>query len=240
MRYPGDTPVHRKLGTVTSLTEADEAVLESALACREKIAAGALIVDENGQAEHAYALLDGWALRFRVFQDGRRQICRLFLPGDFIGLSGSLFGVSGHSVVALTDVVAAKFKTRQVAEQLRTSPRLWLAALWSYARDRAILDERIASIGRRSAYERLAHVLVELHARLEFGGQTDGDSFVLPLTQEHLADLLGLTSIHINRVLRRMRQEGLVAIEGRVVRLLARDRLMAIADFDPRYLLHRL
>lgn len=240
MRYPGDTPVHRKLGTVISLTEADEAILESALAHRERIAAGAPITDENSPVDHAYALLEGWALRFRIFQDGRRQICRLFLPGDFIGLGGSLLGVPGHSVVALTDVAVAKFRTRLLADQLRTSPRLWRAALWSYARDRAILDERIASIGRRSAYERLAHILVELHARLEFGGQADGDSFVLPLTQEHLADLLGLTSIHINRVLRRLRQEGLIDLEGRTVRFLARERLMEIADFDPRYLLHRL
>ncbi|HET6622261.1 MAG TPA: Crp/Fnr family transcriptional regulator [Dongiaceae bacterium] len=240
MRYPGDTPVHRKFGTVIALTEADEAVLESALAHRERIAAGALVIGENSPSDHAYAVLEGWALRFRVFQDGRRQISRLFLPGDFIGLSNSLFGVPDQSVVALTDVVVAKFRTRLLADQLRTSPRLWMAAMWSYARDRAILDERIASIGRRSAYERLAHILVELHARLEFGGQVDGDSFVLPLTQEHLADLLGLTSIHINRVLRRLRQEGLIALEGRVVRILARDRLMEIADFDPRYLLHRL
>ncbi|MEZ5831447.1 MAG: Crp/Fnr family transcriptional regulator [Dongiaceae bacterium] len=223
-----------------SLTAADEAVLNEMLAHKESFAAGTLIIDEGNPNGHAYALLDGWALRFRVFPDGRRQILRSFLPGDFIGLSGSLLGVPGHSVVALTDIVVARLNTKLLAEQLRTSPRLWLAALWSYARDRSILDERVASIGRRSAYERLAHILVELYSRLEFVGLADRETFVLPLTQEHLADLLGLTSIHVNRVLRRLKEDGLIAMEGRTVRILQPDRLTAIADFHPQYLLHRL
>jgi len=102
------------------------------------------------------------------------------------------------------------------------------------------MEERVASIGRRSAHERLAHILLELYLRLELVGEANADAFTLPLTQEHLADLLGLTSIHVNRVLRRLKKEGLVATEARTIRLLSRERLMQIADFDPRYLMHRI
>ncbi len=171
-----------------------------------------------------------------MFEDGRRQISRLFLPGDFIGLSASLLNTYAQSVAALTDVSVSFFDTRHVAELVRTSPSLWLATLWSYSRDRSIMEERIASIGRRNAYGRLAHIIMELYLRLEFVGRATADEFILPLTQEHLADLLGLTNIHINRILGRLKRDGLIAADGKVVKILSREKLMKAADFDPQYI----
>jgi CRP-like cAMP-binding protein len=133
----------------------------------------------------------------------------------------------------------AKIDAAQLIEDLQSRRGLWLAFLWSDARDRTISEERVASIGRRSAYERLAQILVELYHRLELTGNASDGRFTLPLTQDHLADLLGLTSIHINRVLRRLKRDNLISVEGRVIHLVDQQRLHCVADYDGRHLLHR-
>jgi CRP-like cAMP-binding protein len=234
---PRLTAVHRKLGSGGTLDPSDIRVLDEVLANRCAVAGGSPLTREGGLNGEAHALLSGWAFRFRVFEDGRRQISRLFLPGDFIGLHSGILGIPEQPVAALTDVQLAKFDARGFVDRLRAAPGLWLAVLWSDARDRLIAEERIASIGRRSAYQRLAHICVELYIRLELIGAASDDTFVLPLTQDHLADLLGLTSIHVNRTLRQLKREGLIAMQGRTMRLLSRRRLESIADFDPRYLI---
>lgn len=234
-----DNPVFRKLRAAIALTAEDESAIACLLSNRQALAAGMPLIFEEHIGEDAFALLSGWAYRFRMFEDGRRQISRLFLPGDFIGLNASLLGMPEQSITALTDIQVARFEGAAFIDLLQRSQRLWLAFLWSDTRDRFITEERVASIGRRSAYERLAHVFMELYLRLELIGQATEDAFTLPLTQEHLADLVGLTSIHVNRVLRRLKQDGLIAIEARTIRLLSRHKLIEIAEFDPRYLMHR-
>jgi CRP-like cAMP-binding protein len=233
-----DTPIHRKLSAAIDLTPEDRAVIDAILSNHIEIAAGSVFVREGQPLHQGQVVVQGWGYRFRMFQDGRRQISRLFLPGDFIGLNSALLGLPDQSVAALTDMVVSRFDARVFAEQLRKSPRLWLALLWSFTRDRSIMEERVASIGRRSSYERLAHIIVELYLRLELVGEAADQAFVLPATQEHLADLLGLTSIHVSRMLRRLRQDGLVAVEGRLIKILSREKLMKAADFDPQYLIH--
>jgi CRP-like cAMP-binding protein len=234
-----DTPLHRKLASAIELTEADVLAIESLLSSRVSLRAGTMLISDGQVDGEAYVLLAGWAYRFRMFEDGRRQISRLFLPGDFIGLNAGLLGLPEQAIAALTDVHLAKVDATLFFRTLLQSSRLWLAFLWSDTRDRFITEERVASIGRRSAYERLAHTFMELYLRLELVGEAQADAYVLPLTQEHLADLLGLTSIHINRVLHRLKEDGLIAVETRTIRLLCRERLIKVADFDPKYLVHR-
>ena len=233
-----ESPICRKLSAAIDLTAADRSILERMLSNRSEIAAGTVFVRGGQQLNQAHVVIQGWAYRFRMFQDGRRQISRLFLPGDFIGFNSVLLSLPDQSAAALTDMVVSRLDARIFAEQLRKSPRLWLALLWSYTRDRSIMEERVASIGRRSSYERLAHIIVELYSRLELVGEAAGDAFTLPATQEHLADLLGLTNIHVSRMLRRLRQDGLVAVDGRSITILSREKLMKAADFDPQYLIH--
>lgn len=233
-----DNPVYRKLSAGIALSRDDDVAIDGLLSARMTADAGITLIAEGHIGQDAYVLLSGWAYRFRMFEDGRRQISRLFLPGDFIGLNAGLLGIPEQSIAALTNVELARFDGASFIDLLQRSPRLWLAFLWSDTRDRFIMEERVASIGRRSAYERLAHIFMELYLRLELIGQATEDAFSLPLTQEHLADLLGLTSIHVNRVLRRLKQDGLIAVGARTIRLLSRERLMQIAEFDPRYLMH--
>jgi CRP-like cAMP-binding protein len=222
------------------LNPTDIQSLDEIMTNRISSPAGSLLVSERQSESDAHLLLSGWAFRFRVFEDGRRQISRLFLPGDFIGLDSRLLGIPEQPIAALTNVELAKFNVHGFVERLRASQGLWLSVLWSDTRDRMIADERVASIGRRSAYQRLAHMCLELYMRLEMIGAASDGAFLSPLTQDHLADLLGLTSIHVNRTLRQLKRDKLIAVQGRTVRLLLRDRLAAIADFDPRYLIHQV
>jgi CRP-like cAMP-binding protein len=233
------TAVHRKLGAAGILNPGDVQILDEILEDRFHCAAGSLLVSEKQLDCDARLLLSGWAFRFRVFEDGRRQISRLFLPGDFIGLHSGILGIPEQTVAALTNVQLARFNVHGFVERLQRSTGLWLAVLWSDSRDRLIAEERIASIGRRSAYQRLAHIFLEMYMRLELIGAASNDVFSSPMTQDHLADLLGLTSIHVNRTLRQLKRDGLIATQGRTIRLLSRSRLAAIADFDPRYLVHQ-
>lgn len=233
------TAVHRKLGAAGILSPGDVRVLDELLETRISGAAGSLLVSEKQIDSDAHVLLSGWAFRFRVFEDGRRQISRLFLPGDFIGLHSGLLGIPEQPIAALTNVQLAKFNVHNFVDRLQSSPGLWLSVLWSDSRDRLIAEERIASIGRRSAYQRIAHIFIELYMRLELIGAASDDVFTSPLTQDHWADLLGLTSIHVNRTLRQLKRDGLISIRGRTIRLLSRQRLATVADFDPRYLIHQ-
>ena len=231
--------VKRKLRAAVELSAEDLSALNALLSQRLSVSGGIPLISERQTDRSAYAVLSGWAYRYRVFEDGRRQISRLFLPGDFIGLNAALLGLPEQPIAALSEMQLARVDAAQLLESLQQRRSLWLAFLWSDTRDRFISEERVASIGRRSAYERLAHILVELYHRLELTGNASDGSFTLPLTQDHLADLLGLTSIHINRVLRRLKRDSLISVEGRVIRLLAPERLHCIADYDSRYLMHR-
>jgi len=233
------TAVHRKLGAAGILGPVDKQVLDHLLESRAVSPAGSLLVCEKQIDSEVQVLLSGWAFRFRVFEDGRRQISRLFLPGDFMGMHSALLGIPEQTISALTNVQIARFNIHNFVDRLQESRGLWLSVLWSDSRDRLIAEERIASIGRRSAYQRIAHIFLELYMRLELIGEASGDTFTSPLTQDHMADLLGLTSIHVNRTLRQLKRDGMIAMEGRTIRLLARNRLEAIADFDPRYLVHQ-
>lgn len=231
--------VKRKLSAAVELSAEDTSVLDMLLSQRQSVAAGTTLISERQTDRTAYAVLSGWAHRYRVFEDGRRQISRLFLPGDFIGLNAALLGLPEQPIAALSEMQLAKIDAAQLLDSLQNRRSLWLAFLWSDTRDRFISEERVASIGRRSAYERLAHILVELYHRLALTGNAAERHFTLPLTQDHLADLLGLTSIHINRVLRRLKRDNLISVEGRVIRLLDLQRLQCVADYDERYLMHR-
>lgn len=233
------TAVKRKLSVAVELSAEDLSALELLLSQRQFASAGIPLISERQTDRSAYAVLSGWAYRYRVFEDGRRQISRLFLPGDFIGLNAALLGLPEQPIAALSEMQLAKVDAAQLLENLQNRRSLWLAFLWSDTRDRFISEERVASIGRRSAYERLAHILVELYHRLELTGNAAEGKFTLPLTQDHLADLLGLTSIHVNRVLRRLKRDQLISVEGRVIELLSPERLHCVADYDPRYLMHR-
>jgi len=229
-------PLGRKLSAVIRLNNAEIDCIEAMQRKVRLIPEGTQFVDDGEPYDCSYVVKDGWAIRFKTLSDGRRQILNFVLPGDFIGLFSPLFDVADHSVAALTDLEVHPVDPTFLVEMFGNCPRLGAAVAWSAGRDEAILSEQVVRIGRRSAYERTGHIIVELLHRLRLVGEADQRSFELPLTQEILADTLGLSIVHVNRTLRRLRENGLLRISGDRVVIGDLAELMDVAEFSAHYL----
>lgn len=232
----GYSALSRKLGAVVRLTNTEIDCLEAMQKKERIIAAGVEIVRDSERYDQAYVVRNGWAIRYKTLSDGRRQIINFALPGDFIALFSALFETADHSVAALTDLEVHPVDPSSIVSLFADCPRLGAAIAWSAGRDEALLSEQVVRIGRRSAYERIGHLIVELLHRLRLVGKAGPDSFELPLTQEILADTLGLSIVHVNRTLRRLRENGLLRINGERVMIDDLQQLMRIAEFSSHYL----
>lgn len=226
----------RKLSSVVRLSNAEIDCIEAMQKRERHFAAGQDLVRDGEPYEQTYVLKEGWAIRFKALSDGRRQILNFVLPGDFIGLFSPVFEAADHSVAALTDMVVHPLDPGATVEMFAQCPRLAAALAWSAGRDEAILSEQVVRIGRRSAYERTGHLIVELLHRLRLVGEADQRSFDLPLTQEILADTLGLSIVHVNRTLRRLRENGLLCIKKERVVIGDLEELTSVSEFSPQYL----
>lgn len=197
------------------------------------------IIVQGRKYNGIYVLIDGFGLRYKVLSDGKRQVFNVSLPGDMIGYPACFFEEALYSVTALTKVSVCTMTFDDMSEMFQSFPRLAMALFWSTAGETAMFGEHLADIGRRSAYERVAHFVLELATRLEAVGLADHSTFIMPLTQGRIADVVGLSVPHINRMLRRLRDEGLIEMKGQRVEIRDRDALSALADFDDSYLSHR-
>lgn len=186
------------------------------------------IVAEGAPVREPRALLSGWACRQRILSDGRRQILSFVLPGDLIGVCPQSNPVSSTTILAVTEVV-----TCAVPDARADKRGLAEAYALSTALDEHFLFAQITRLGRLSALERLADWILETHDRLLFAGMADPDRLPLPLTQEFLADTLGLTSVHVNRTLQTMRRDGLLTSRAGMIVLPDRDRLERLVDYKP-------
>lgn len=226
----------QRISVALPLGRKEREALEELLAHSSSAEPGRDIVVDGEAIDYGYVFERGWGCRYKLVEDGRRQILNFVLPGDYVGASGRLVQAADHSIAALTRAELIAFPSAALAELGERLPRLRAAFEWSNRRDLAMLQERIVDIGRRSAYERMAHLILELHQRLALVGLADDDGFDLPLTQEMLADALGLTVVHVNRTLRRLRESGTVTIAAGRVTIVDRGALVDIADFDGGYL----
>jgi CRP-like cAMP-binding protein len=170
---------------------------------------------------------------YKRLEDGGRQVIDFRLPGDFIGLQGLFLQASDRDIEALTDLVISEVSKIQLIAAMRNSPGLTEAFLWSLTRDEAIVTQHLVNLGRRSALVRTVHFLLELGFRLHHSMPS---SYECPLSQHILADALGITSIHLNRILRYLREKELLILSGGVVEFLNRPMLIRLAEFDPSYL----
>lgn len=229
-------PVLQKLGLALDLSEEECAFLGDLQGPVHTVAAGRQIVVEGEIYNDIYFLHDGWAFRSKMLPDGRRQIFSYVIPGDVIGLRASLLDFSDDTVEALTDCKISSFSLARLYDACREHPRLVIALMWSAAREQSMLGEQVMRLGRRNALERVSHFFLELLRRLQIVDEAGRRSFELPLTQELIGDTLGLSIVHVNRTLKKLRQRGLVDIDDG--RLVIHDvvALSEIADFDPLYL----
>lgn len=214
----------------------DVAALEGAVGRTAKFSAKQIIVRQHTPLTQCTLLLEGFVEHYKDTPEGRRQILAIHVPGDFVDLHSYPLKRLEHSVAALTDVQVAFFPhsaIRALTERSATlTELLWRSTLI----DAAINREWIVSIGARSAVVRLAHLFCEMYVRLERIGMTNGFTFALPLTQVDLSDATGLTAVHANRMLRQLREQGLVSFRQGTVDILDWDALRRFADFDPAYL----
>ena len=232
-------PLVDKLAAYLSLAPAELEFLGELHEPRRTLRRHREIIVAGRHYDHLFILCSGVVSRYKVLQDGKRQVLDLGLPGDFVGLPASLFDVAVNSVAALTDVVLAPVSFAKLFSLFARFPRLGTALFWASACEAALYGERIVDLGRRSAFERLAHLILELLIRLRSAGMGDERSYTLPLTQELMADVLGLSGPHVNRMIRSLRDEGLATIEGQRVVIHDLAALSALAGFDERYLTRR-
>lgn len=227
----------RKLGHFGPLPGDDLRLLGAATARRiVDHAAGEEIVSEGERPQAVTLCLEGWACRSKSFADGRRQIVGLLLPGDLFDLDVRLLPAHDHAVVALTPVVVAELAAEDLQRIAEDHPQLARALRRDALIQAAIQREWIVNVGRRSAPERIAHLLCELFHRLAAVGLTDGRACELPLTQTEIADATALSVVHVNRVLQQLRSAGLLRLHGKQMELPDPAGLQRLAQFDPGYL----
>jgi len=183
-----------------------------------------------------YVNHDGWLLRYKILHGGSRQIIDFILPGQIFGLQACLFKNALYSVATITESSLSEIPFEMIDDVFERSPRLARALFWSAGSESAIIGEHLIDAARRSAYERISHLLLELFVRLNGAGLTDGMSFELPLTQELIGDAVGLTTVHVNRTMRSLREDKLIAIEGKRVTILDFESLSLVCDFENSYL----
>lgn len=211
----------RKLPAIVPNTAEEVATIEALREGQTALRAGATVIHEGQRDGRLATLFSGWAFRYQTLRDGRRQILNFLLPGDFIGLQQKMTDESPHGVEAITEVVLCNFPRDAVWRLHQSLPRLGFDITWLAAHEESIVDENLVSVGRRTAAERIAMLLIRLYKRaLALQPGAAGDSVLFPVTQRHIADALGLSLVHTNKTLRRLQRLGLYRIvDGHLVLL---------------------
>jgi CRP-like cAMP-binding protein len=176
---------------------------------------------------------EGMAARYKVLRNGKRQIVNVMVPGDVVGMPGSFLDRASFSVIALTDMKLEVCAHDAFIATCYRRPKFALALGWLAVSDATLYAERIVDIGRRTPVERLAHFLLEIHARLSMVGRATANAFDLPISQEVMSDALGLSVPHLNRMMAKLRKDGMVAIADRRVELFDIKALQLLAHFQP-------
>ncbi len=229
-----------KLARRDVLDAVEEAAMERVLGPSIRVPAGRDIVSEHVRVEQSTLIISGFTARYTTLANGRRQITEINITGDFIDLHSLLMKQMDHGIVALTDCVivhASHADLRKLIDAHGHLARLlWLDTVI----DAAIHRQWLVAMGRRSALAHLCHLLCEIYLRLEVVGQACHQTFDLPLSQAVLGDALGLSTVHVNRLIGELRAEEIISWTGSRITILQWHRLAEIAEFDPTYLrLHR-
>lgn len=193
---------------------------------------GTTLLSEGHASPHLYTLLSGWAFRYKTLADGRRQILNYMLPGDLLGLQGSVTGEMQHSVEALSPLVLCVFQRDRLNELFSKHPGLGFDVTWLAAQEERMLDDHLLSLGQRTAMERAAYLIAFLYYRATAVGLADSRNRTLPITQMHVADTLGLSIVHTNKTLRKLADRGLIRWLDRACEVRDLSGLQAVAGWD--------
>ena len=218
------------------ISEDEKLALLEMFGLRKSFAADQEMVAQGARSTTSMLLVEGFAARFKTMCNGERQITAIHVPGDFLDLHGFLLKTMAHGVVALSPcriALVAHSTLRKISEDMPHLARmLWLSTLI----DGSVHREWLVAMGRRSPEAQLAHLFCELFVRLQVVEKTAGMSFLLPMTQTTLADVLGMSAVHANRTLQSLRKRNVVSWDGSRIQIDDWDGLQEIAEFDPTYL----
>jgi CRP-like cAMP-binding protein len=222
----------RKLPVLREFSPEELAFISSFKSGELNVEAGTHILLQGTNSAHLYTVLAGWAFRYKMLPDGRRQILNFALPSDFLGLQGAVADEMQHSIESLTDMTLCIFPRERLWEIYTHYPSLAYDVTWIAARSEQYLDDSLVNIGRRTALERMAYLLLHLFARADELGLAKGNSIQFPFTQQHVADTLGMSLVHTNKTLKRLAASKTMRWKDRTFELLDRDGLAALAGFE--------
>jgi CRP-like cAMP-binding protein len=226
-------PFVARLSHLVKLSAADLRSLELIVGGERSIKKRKDLVVAGDEYRNLCFVKDGHAIRYQLLRNGKRQIINVILPGDVIGFPVSFFDRSIYSVVAVSDLTYNVCPLDSFVGLCYEQPQFGLALSWLAAHEAAIYAEHIVDLGRRTPPERLAHFLLEIHARLLAVGRAEKTSFDLLFSQEVMADVLGLSVPHLNRVMQRLRAERLITSRSHLVKLTGMEGLQRLAHYQP-------
>lgn len=232
-------PLVERWSKYASLSPSDREAILALPHRRREAARDQHLVRDGERPENCSLLLEGFAFRHKVTRDGARQIISIHLPGELVDLQNCLLGTADHNVQTLTRAVLVVIPKAAIQELLDRHPAVSRAMWIDTLIDASIFREWVVNVGRRDSQTRVAHLLCELLLRMEAAGLTIEHGYDLPLTQAQLADATGLTPVHVNRVLKALREKGLISLDARSLRVLDLEALKNAGDFSEVYLHHQ-
>lgn len=225
-----------KLRARDDVSEQEEQVLRSSISEIRKVTADQIVVRADTELTECNLLIQGFMCRYKDLANGERQISELHVPGDFVDLHSFPLKKLDHNVLAMVPCRIAIVPHERIRQITEEQPHLTRLLWFSTTLDAAIHREWVISLGRRTAIARIVHLFCELHVRLSIVGMADASGYDLPLTQQDLAECVGMTAVHLNRVLGTLKADGAVSFQRRRVRFHDLERARAIAEFTPNYL----
>lgn len=233
-------PFVRKLSGLAELRTTDKEALENATSRPRRYGARQDLIREGDEPGPMFVVLEGWVCRYKILPSGTRQIMAFLMPGDACDLHIKLLAEMDHGIQAITAAAVATVTQGEMQALMHEHPNIARAMYSAQLIDEGVMRAWIVSMGRRSAIERVAHLICELYLRARNIGLTGEGEFQLPLSQNVLADALGMTPVHINRVFRELRLAGALSLSRGSAAILDPIRLIHIAGFDENYLHRRL
>lgn len=226
-----------KLQHFVHFSEADRMLLAKlATVNRRQVRARQELIREGENPRYVNLVLEGWAVRHKMLEDGRRQIIAFLIPGDLCDLNVFILREMDHSIGALTPLTVAQLPCEIFEDITETHPRITQALLWDTLVTAAIQREWTINLGQRTAFERIAHLICEMVLRIRAIGECHDFTCEFPVTQNDLAEATGMTSVHVNRTIQELRARGLVVWKGRQLHVPDIDALRRAAMFNPNYL----
>lgn len=235
----GQTVIEAHLAKIRArdtISAEEEQVIQGLMTDLRSLSSHETYISAGQRLTSSTLLIDGIMCRYKDLPDGQRQITGLHVSGDFLDLHSFTLKTLDHNIMALTPCRILHAPHDRLRNMTETHPHLTRVYWFLTNLDAAIHREWVLSLGRRNAIQRLAHLICELRTRLGLVGMGDDTGFDLALTQIDLADCTGLTPVHVNRTLRKLRERGLMDFRGRRVTILDMDGLRSVAEFDDEYL----